>query len=234
MIWRWVLLLRAADIPIATADAARLFLASSFVGSFLPAGVGGDAARAWGLSQVSARIGRRAGIGGRRSHARHPVAGGDGRGRARGLDARRRRSAAHHRRGGRAGPGVRGGVLGRRPAASGAPGASARRAGGAPAAAPRRRRRPLPRPSRGLGLGDGLVAGRAGAAHRAGLGARPRARAHRALRLLPARDAARAADAAAADLGQRLRRAARRARVAAAADGRRRHRSRSRSRRSSC
>ena len=57
MIWRWVLLLRAADIPIATADAARLFLTSSFVGSFLPAGVGGDAARAWGLSQVSARMG---------------------------------------------------------------------------------------------------------------------------------------------------------------------------------
>ena len=26
MIWRWVLLLRAANIPIATADAARLFL----------------------------------------------------------------------------------------------------------------------------------------------------------------------------------------------------------------
>jgi len=57
MIWRWVLLLRAADIPIATTDAARLFLTSSFVGSFLPAGVGGDAARAWGLSQVTARLG---------------------------------------------------------------------------------------------------------------------------------------------------------------------------------
>ena len=57
MIWRWVLLLRAADIPIATAAAARLFLTSSFVGSFLPAGVGGDAARAWGLSQVTSRLG---------------------------------------------------------------------------------------------------------------------------------------------------------------------------------
>lgn len=57
MIWRWVLLLRAANIPIATGDAARLFLTSSFVGSFLPAGVGGDAARAWGLSQVTARLG---------------------------------------------------------------------------------------------------------------------------------------------------------------------------------
>jgi glycosyltransferase 2 family protein len=57
MILRWVLLLRASGNPITTADATRLFLISSFVGSFLPAGVGGDAARAWGLSQVSARMG---------------------------------------------------------------------------------------------------------------------------------------------------------------------------------
>jgi uncharacterized protein (TIRG00374 family) len=51
MILRWVLLLRAAGIPIPTAAAARLFLVSSFVGSFLPAGVGGDAARAYGLAR---------------------------------------------------------------------------------------------------------------------------------------------------------------------------------------
>lgn len=57
MIWRWVLLLRAANVPVTTAAAARLFLTSSFVGSFLPAGVGGDAARAWGLSQLTARTG---------------------------------------------------------------------------------------------------------------------------------------------------------------------------------
>lgn len=57
MIWRWLLLLRAADVPVSGADAARLFLVSSFVGSFLPAGVGGDAARAWGLSQITARLG---------------------------------------------------------------------------------------------------------------------------------------------------------------------------------
>ena len=57
MIWRWVLLLRAADVPVSTRDAARLFLVSSFVGSFLPAGVGGDAARAWGLSQITAKLG---------------------------------------------------------------------------------------------------------------------------------------------------------------------------------
>jgi uncharacterized membrane protein YbhN (UPF0104 family) len=51
MILRWVLLLRAAGNAIPTAAAARLFLVSSFVGSFLPAGVGGDAARAYGLAR---------------------------------------------------------------------------------------------------------------------------------------------------------------------------------------
>lgn len=57
MIWRWVRLLRAANVPVETGQAARIFLTSSFVGSFLPAGVGGDAARAWGLSQITARLG---------------------------------------------------------------------------------------------------------------------------------------------------------------------------------
>lgn len=51
MILRWVLLLRASGNPISTADATRLFLVSSFVGSFLPAGVGADAARAYGLAK---------------------------------------------------------------------------------------------------------------------------------------------------------------------------------------
>ena len=51
MILRWLLLLRAAGNPIPTGSAARLFLVSSFVGSFLPAGVGGDAARAYGLAR---------------------------------------------------------------------------------------------------------------------------------------------------------------------------------------
>jgi uncharacterized protein (TIRG00374 family) len=40
-------------VRITTAAAARLFLVSSFVGSFLPAGVGADAARAYGLSRES-------------------------------------------------------------------------------------------------------------------------------------------------------------------------------------
>ena len=51
MIWRWILLLRSSGIAITNAAAARLFLVSSFVGSFLPAGVGADAARAYGLSR---------------------------------------------------------------------------------------------------------------------------------------------------------------------------------------
>jgi glycosyltransferase 2 family protein len=55
MIWRWVLLLRATGSPVTTRAASRIFLVSSFVGSFLPAGVGGDAARAWQLSQHTAR-----------------------------------------------------------------------------------------------------------------------------------------------------------------------------------
>lgn len=51
MILRWILLLRARGIAITTAKAINLFLVSSFVGSFLPAGIGGDAARAYGLAR---------------------------------------------------------------------------------------------------------------------------------------------------------------------------------------
>jgi uncharacterized protein (TIRG00374 family) len=53
MVLRWILLLRASGIAISPAGATRLFLVSSFVGSFLPAGVGADAARAYGLSRES-------------------------------------------------------------------------------------------------------------------------------------------------------------------------------------
>jgi uncharacterized protein (TIRG00374 family) len=54
MILRWILLLRARGIQISTGEAVHLFLVSSFVGSFLPAGIGADAARAYGLSRDSA------------------------------------------------------------------------------------------------------------------------------------------------------------------------------------
>ena len=53
MILRWILLLRASGIAIGAREATRLFLISSFVGSFLPAGVGGDVARAYGLARGS-------------------------------------------------------------------------------------------------------------------------------------------------------------------------------------
>lgn len=55
MILRWVLLLRASGVRVGAAHAANIFLVSSFVGSFLPAGVGGDAARAWGLTRVTSQ-----------------------------------------------------------------------------------------------------------------------------------------------------------------------------------
>jgi glycosyltransferase 2 family protein len=55
MILRWVLLLRASGVRVSARRAASIFLVSSFVGSFLPAGVGGDAARAWGLTRVTSQ-----------------------------------------------------------------------------------------------------------------------------------------------------------------------------------
>jgi uncharacterized protein (TIRG00374 family) len=54
MILRWILLLRGSGVAIEPSRAASIFLISSFVGSFLPAGVGGDAARAYGLSRQAA------------------------------------------------------------------------------------------------------------------------------------------------------------------------------------
>jgi uncharacterized protein (TIRG00374 family) len=55
MILRWVLLLRASGVDVSATDAAKIFLVSSFVGSFLPAGVGGDVARTWGLTRVTSK-----------------------------------------------------------------------------------------------------------------------------------------------------------------------------------
>ena len=55
MIWRWIILLRARGTAISTKSAAWIYLVSSFVGGFLPAGVGADAARAYTLSQRTSR-----------------------------------------------------------------------------------------------------------------------------------------------------------------------------------
>ena len=57
MIVRWLLLLRASRTTIATKSAVWIYLVSSFVGSFLPAGVGADAMRAYTLGQRTADTG---------------------------------------------------------------------------------------------------------------------------------------------------------------------------------
>jgi uncharacterized membrane protein YbhN (UPF0104 family) len=55
MVWRWIILLRARGAAVTAKSATWIYLVSSFVGSFLPAGVGADAARAFTLSQRTAR-----------------------------------------------------------------------------------------------------------------------------------------------------------------------------------
>ena len=55
MVWRWIILLRARGADVSTKSATWIYLVSSFVGGFLPAGVGADAARAFTLSQRTAR-----------------------------------------------------------------------------------------------------------------------------------------------------------------------------------
>jgi uncharacterized protein (TIRG00374 family) len=55
MVWRWLILLRARGAAVSTQSATWIYLVSSFVGAFLPAGVGADVARAYSLSQRTAR-----------------------------------------------------------------------------------------------------------------------------------------------------------------------------------
>jgi glycosyltransferase 2 family protein len=56
MAWRWVALLRAAEgLPrVPLRQLIRLFFVSTFVGTFLPGSIGGDAVRAVGLSRLGA------------------------------------------------------------------------------------------------------------------------------------------------------------------------------------
>jgi hypothetical protein len=56
MLWRWLILIRAVS-PAPTRQLARIFFVSSFLGSFLPAGVGGDAARAFQVGRQTGRVG---------------------------------------------------------------------------------------------------------------------------------------------------------------------------------
>ena len=55
MAWRWLLLLWSSGVEIGAWTAIRIFLVSSFVGSFLPAGLGADAARAYSLTARTAQ-----------------------------------------------------------------------------------------------------------------------------------------------------------------------------------
>lgn len=53
---RWIVLVRVSGIDLPLAAGARLFFVSSFLGSFLPAGVGGDVARTWELANRTSRV----------------------------------------------------------------------------------------------------------------------------------------------------------------------------------
>lgn len=55
MVTRWLVLLRASHTAVSVKSATWIYLVSSFVGSFLPAGVGGDAARAYTLARRTAQ-----------------------------------------------------------------------------------------------------------------------------------------------------------------------------------
>ena len=55
MVLRWVLLVRSSQQPVAVKSVVWIHLVSSFLGSMLPAGVGGDAARAYTLSRRTAQ-----------------------------------------------------------------------------------------------------------------------------------------------------------------------------------
>jgi uncharacterized protein (TIRG00374 family) len=56
MFWRWLILIRAVS-SAPTGELARIFFVSSFLGSFLPAGIGGDAARAFQVGRQTSRVG---------------------------------------------------------------------------------------------------------------------------------------------------------------------------------
>jgi uncharacterized protein (TIRG00374 family) len=56
MAWRWIMLVRAVA-PAPPGELFRIFLVTSFLGSFLPAGLGGDAARAYSVGLQTRRVG---------------------------------------------------------------------------------------------------------------------------------------------------------------------------------
>lgn len=56
MFWRWMILIRKVSTA-PTRDLARIFFVSSFLGSFLPSGIGGDAARAFQVGRQTGQVG---------------------------------------------------------------------------------------------------------------------------------------------------------------------------------
>ena len=56
MAWRWIALLRAVETPpgVPLHQIVRIFFVSTFVGTFLPGSIGGDAVRALSLSRLGA------------------------------------------------------------------------------------------------------------------------------------------------------------------------------------
>lgn len=58
MAWRWLVLLRAIEgpLPLSLGRLLRVFFVSTFVGTFLPGSVGGDALRAVGLSRLGVTV----------------------------------------------------------------------------------------------------------------------------------------------------------------------------------
>ena len=56
MFWRWAILIKTVT-PAPPKGLARIFFESSFMGSFLPAGVGGDAARAYQVGRQTREMG---------------------------------------------------------------------------------------------------------------------------------------------------------------------------------
>jgi len=55
--WRWILLVRAAAVPLTYKSGVWIFLVTSYLGSFAPSGVGGDIARAWEVNRRTSRSG---------------------------------------------------------------------------------------------------------------------------------------------------------------------------------
>ena len=162
---RWLLLLRAANVDITASSALRIFLTSSFIGSFLPAGVGADAARAYAVASRTSRGSQAvASVGIDRYSASWPSPSWASAGWQAGPATSNRRCAEAHgrrRRGRRCGAG---GVLGGQGRQALPARALARHPLGMACPASRRRPRRVPRAPENAGPGAGALHRRPGGA----------------------------------------------------------------------